>query len=97
MNELSGGEKFPKMETLKKQRRELAEKKKTLYAEYRQTQQDMCKAVAVKAGIDHLPGLTYPSALGHFVLKQPGLGMFPNKHFGGPTASKNFRVWPHPN
>ena len=58
MNELLGGEKLPKMETLKKQRRELGEKKKALYAGYRQAQQDMRQAVAVKANIDHLLGLT---------------------------------------
>ena len=57
MNELLGGEKLPKMETLKKQRRELVDKKKALYAEYRQAQQDMRQAVAVKANIDHLLGL----------------------------------------
>ena len=39
MNELLGGEKLPKMDELKKQRRELADKKKALYAEYRQAQQ----------------------------------------------------------
>ena len=58
MNELLGGEKLSKMETLKKQRRELVDKKKALYAEYRQAQQDMRQAVAVKANIDHLLGLT---------------------------------------
>ena len=46
------------METLKKQRRELVDKKKALYTEYRQAQQDMRQAVAVKANIDHLLGLT---------------------------------------
>ena len=34
------------------------DKKKTLYAEYRQAQQDMRQAVAVKANIDHLLGLS---------------------------------------
>ena len=58
MNELLGGEKLPKMDELKKQRRELADKKKALYAEYRQAQRDMREAVAVKANIDHLLGLT---------------------------------------
>ena len=37
---------------------ELADKKKALYAEYRQAQRDMREAVAVKANIDHLLGLT---------------------------------------
>ena len=58
MNELLGGAKLPKMDVLKKQRRELADKKKALYAEYRQAQRDMRQAVAVKANIDHLLGLT---------------------------------------
>ena len=54
----TGDEKLPKMDALKKQRRELADKKKALYAEYRQAQRDMREAVAVKANIDHLLGLT---------------------------------------
>jgi len=58
MNELLGGAKLPKMDALKKQRRELADRKKALYAEYRQAQRDMREAVAVKANIDHLLGLT---------------------------------------
>ena len=47
-----------KMDELKKSRRELAEKKKALYAEYRKAQQDMREAVAIKANIDHLLGVT---------------------------------------
>ena len=54
MSELLGGAKLPKMDTLKKQNRELSEKKKALYAEYRKAQADMRQAVAVKANIDHL-------------------------------------------
>ena len=54
---LLGGAKLPKMDALKKQRRELAEKKKALYAEYRKAQADMRQAVAVKANIDHLLGV----------------------------------------
>ena len=54
MSELLGGAKLPKMDTLKKQHRELSEKKKALYAEYRKAQADMRQAVAVKANIDHL-------------------------------------------
>ena len=34
MSDLLGGAKLPKMDTLKKERRELSEKKKALYAEY---------------------------------------------------------------
>ena len=56
MNELLDGAKLPKMDTLKKQHRELSEKKKALYAEYRKAQADMRQAVAVKANIDHLLG-----------------------------------------
>ena len=41
MSELLGGAKLPKMDTLKKQHRELSEKKKALYAEYRKAQADM--------------------------------------------------------
>ena len=58
MNELLGGEKLPKMDALKKQRRELADKKKALYAEYREAQRQMRELVAVKGGVDHLLGLT---------------------------------------
>ena len=58
INELLDGAKLPKMDALKKQRRELAEKKKALYAEYRKAQADMRQAVAVKANIDHLLGVT---------------------------------------
>ena len=41
MRELLDGAKLPKMDTLKKQHRELSEKKKALYAEYRKAQ-EMC-------------------------------------------------------
>ena len=58
MSDLLGGAKLPKMDALKKERRELSEKKKALYAEYRKAQADMRQAVAVKANIDHLLGVT---------------------------------------
>lgn len=58
MSELLGGAKLPKMDMLKKERRELSEKKKALYAEYRKAQADMRQAVAVKANIDYLLGHT---------------------------------------
>ena len=58
MSDLLGGAKLPKMDTLKKERRELSEKKKALYAEYRKAQADMRQAVAVKANIDYLLGHT---------------------------------------
>ena len=58
INELLGGAKLPKMEKLKQQRRELAEKKKALYTDYRQAQRDMRELVAVKGNVDHLLGVT---------------------------------------
>ena len=58
MNDILAGAKLPKMDALKKSRRELAEKKKALYAEYRKAQEDMREAVAIKANIDHLLGAT---------------------------------------
>ena len=58
MNELLDGAKLPKMADMKKARRELAGKKKALYAEYRKAQADMRQAVAVKANLDHLLGVT---------------------------------------
>ena len=58
MNEILNGAKLPKIDALKKSRRELAEKKKALYAEYREAQRQMREAVTVKANIDHLLGVT---------------------------------------
>ena len=58
MGELLGGEKLPKMAELKEKRRQLAARKKTLYTEYRSAQEEMRQAVAVKANIDHLLGVT---------------------------------------
>ena len=58
INDILGGAKLPKMDALKKERRELAEKKKTLYSEYREAQRQMRELVAVKGGVDHLLGLT---------------------------------------
>ena len=58
MNELLDGAKLPKMADMKKSRQELAGKKKALYAEYRKAQADMRQAVAVKANIDYLLGVT---------------------------------------
>ena len=58
MNELLDGAKLPKMADMKKARQELAGKKKALYAEYRKAQADMRQAVAVKANLDHLLGVT---------------------------------------
>ena len=58
MGELLGGEKLPKMAELKEKRRQLAARKKALYTEYRSAQEEMRQAVAVKANIDHLLGVT---------------------------------------
>lgn len=58
MNDLLNGAKLPRMDTLKKSRQELSEKKKALYADYRAAQAAMREAVAVKANIDHLLGQT---------------------------------------
>lgn len=58
LNDLLGGVKLPRMSDLKEKRRTLAAQKKALYADYREAQQRMREAVAVKANIDHLLGLT---------------------------------------
>jgi len=57
MNELLAGGKLPKMDALKRSHRELTERKKALYTEYRKAQRDMRQAVAVKTNIDHLLGM----------------------------------------
>ena len=46
------------MAELKEKRRQLAARKKALYADYRTAQEEMRQAVAVKANIDHLLGVT---------------------------------------
>ena len=58
MNTILNGAKLPKIEALKKSCRELAGQKKELYAEYREAQRQMREAVAIKANIDHLLGIT---------------------------------------
>ena len=58
MGDILGGAKLPKMDALKKSRRELADKKKALYTEYREAQRQMRELVAVKGNVDHLLGLT---------------------------------------
>lgn len=58
MNELLDGEKLPKMDALKKKRRELAEQKKALTAQYRTAQKEMRELVTAKGNIDHLINLT---------------------------------------
>jgi hypothetical protein len=56
---------LPKMDALKKSRRELAEKKKALYAEYRKAQAQMQEAMAVEADIDYLFGQTHRRRADH--------------------------------
>ena len=58
MQEILNGEKILPMEELKEKRRRLAADTKRFYAEYRQAQNDMREAIAVKANIDHLLGNT---------------------------------------
>ena len=58
LNDLLGGAKLPRMSDLKEKRRTLAAQKKALYADYREAQQQMREAVAIKANIDHLLELT---------------------------------------
>ena len=58
MREILNGEKLLPMEELKEKRRRLAADTKRFYAEYRQAQNDMREAIAVKANIDHLLGNT---------------------------------------
>lgn len=58
MRDILAGSKLPKMDKLKAERRELTEKKKALYAEYRRAQEEMREMVAVKGNIDRLRGLT---------------------------------------
>ncbi|MEA4955810.1 MAG: relaxase/mobilization nuclease domain-containing protein [Pseudoflavonifractor sp.] len=58
MNDILNGAKLPKMDALKEKRRQLTAEKKALYTEYRDAQRAMREAVAVKANIDHLLGLT---------------------------------------
>ena len=58
INELLDGEKLPKMDVLKEKHRQLAARKKELYTQYREAQQDMRELVAVKGSVDRLLGLT---------------------------------------
>ena len=58
MNDLLDGAKLPKMDVLKQKRRELAERKKALTAQYRAAQKEMRELVTAKGNIDHLINLT---------------------------------------
>ena len=58
INELLDGAKLPKMDALKKKRRELAERKKALSVQYRAAQREMREIVTAKGNIDHLLDLT---------------------------------------
>ena len=92
MNELLGGAKLPKMDVLKKRRRELAEKRKALYTEYRAAQRDMRELTAAKGNLGHLYRATEgrrQSTLGHFVPKFAGLGSSPTSIFAAPSGRKN--------
>ncbi len=57
LNDILDGAKLPKMADQKTARRELEEKKRALYGEYRKAQREMREAVAVKANIDQLLGM----------------------------------------
>ena len=54
------GAKPPKMVELKEESRELMEKKKKLYAEYRKVKEEMREVTAAKANIDYLLGYAEP-------------------------------------
>ena len=54
------GAKLPKIDVLKEEGRELAEKKKKLYAEYRRAKEEMQEVTTAKANIDYLLGHTEP-------------------------------------
>ena len=54
------GAKPPKMDELKEESRELVEKKKKLYAEYRKVKEEMREVTAAKANIDYLLGYAEP-------------------------------------
>lgn len=60
MNAILDGAKLPRMDKLKEDGRKLQAEKKELYADYRAARQEMREAVAVKANIDTLLGLTEP-------------------------------------
>lgn len=53
-----GGAKLPKMDALKEESRELAEKKMKLYAKYRKAKEEMQEVTVAKANIDYLLGYT---------------------------------------
>jgi len=61
MKALLGGERLPKMETLKAEWQGLMTAKKTGYADYRAAQKEMRKIITVKANIDQLLGLSEPA------------------------------------
>ena len=60
MNAILAGAKLPKMDKLKEDGRKLLAEKKELYADYRAARQEMREALAVKANIDYLLGITDP-------------------------------------
>lgn len=54
MNEILCGNKLPKINELKASRKELVQKKKSLYADYRKAQREMRELITVKGNIDYL-------------------------------------------
>ena len=54
------GAKLPKIDVLKEEGRELTEKKKKLYGEYRRAKEEMQEVTTAKANIDYLLGYTEP-------------------------------------
>lgn len=60
MSAILDGAKLPRMDKLKEEGRKLLAEKKELYTDYRAARQEMREAVAVKANIDYLLGLTGP-------------------------------------
>lgn len=58
MNEILSGSKLPKINELKASRKELVQKKKSLYADYRKAQREMRELVTVKGNIDYLLNAT---------------------------------------
>ena len=60
MNDILAGAKLPRMDKLKEDGRKLLAEKKELYADYRAARQEMREALAVKANIDYLLGVSDP-------------------------------------
>lgn len=111
MSDLLGGAKLPKMDALKKQRRELAEKKKPSMRNTARPRR-ICGRPWRSRGTSTVCSATRTSGTRprsdsagaadnkDFWTKCPEVRRVwgaPNKHFAGPAPCKNFGVWPHPN